>query len=239
MKSLRNIAERQLDLGIRKLWRAGIDIELWNHMLSADDVAMERLRAAWPGFIPGIVYGAEAMSRILGIPIKANGPVPRARYRSIIVYYDGWTLKDLRCSKAGLEKMWQEHNHQGWYDTFAWKADPGYYEVLLPVPYSNNRPTGEEVEYLHHTYPGFEPAPAPVAGTALLAEYAETGKDPLSGNIIRCVEQLESGFRVELHVDKGSVRVGGYWDGGRYCNVFLAASRLILPALSLPSEVQG
>ncbi len=173
---------------------------------------------------PGIVFDAEKMCRILDKTIRANGPCPTAAPGTRIVYCDGWTLQDLRCSKAGLEKMWQD---QDWYDTFAWKAEPGYYEVLLPVPFSNNMTMEEEVEHLHRTYPGFEPAPVPVADTALLAEYAETGKDPLSGNIIRCAEQTRPGFRVVLRVLDGRVCVNCHWGDYRSGHVFLAAARRI------------
>lgn len=115
MKSLRNIAERELDLGIRKLWKEGIGIEQWNAMLGADDTAMARLAAAWPGFVPGVVYSAEAMSEILGIPIKANGPVPKPVPGSIIVYYDGWSLSQLCSCPAGVERMYRDQSDPRWH----------------------------------------------------------------------------------------------------------------------------
>tara|TARA_Y100000310_G_C20614946_1_gene780112 strand:- start:730 stop:1206 length:477 start_codon:yes stop_codon:yes gene_type:complete len=83
-----------------------------------------------------IVYNAETVRRLLGFPAEESeglAPHPK-RANEIVLYYGGWTLKDLRSSPAGKQDMRQD---QKWYDKNDWVAKPGYYRLLLPAPGTN------------------------------------------------------------------------------------------------------
>src|SRR5262249_406217 len=94
---------------------------------------------------PGLLYDAAAVSRILGRPSKSRDPVPKAVDGEIVVYYGGWDLKQLSGSPAGEKRMWQD---QDWYEKYGWKAEPGYYRLLLPVPNSNRKNWRGQLRYL-------------------------------------------------------------------------------------------
>jgi hypothetical protein len=62
-----------------------------------------------------------------------------------VIYYGGWGLPFLRTCRAGKQHMRQD---QIWYDKYEWKAEPGYYRLLLPVPNSNAKTWAEQLAYL-------------------------------------------------------------------------------------------
>lgn len=209
------LAQKEVNRGLNKLLGMGITPGRWRQMLAADPITMQRLIAAWPGapvFIPtdtGIVYDATAVNRILGIPAECSDPVPQAAGGEIVVYYGGWDMQTLRLSPAGKKQMWQD---QDWYDKYGWKAEPGYYRLLLPVPNSNRRNCSEQLRLLASINTSWEVAPVCVAATALLVHLTVTATDLLRKDWCRCAEVLRGGFRVVLFVYEG--RVGLYSDWG-------------------------
>jgi hypothetical protein len=170
----------------------------------------------------GIVYDAAAMSHILGLPCEYREPVPEAAEGEVVIYYSSWTLQQLRLCPAGRQHMWQD---QGWYDKYGWKAEPGYYHLLLPVPGSNRKTWGKQLRHLASIDAAWQPAPIPVAGSALLAHLTKTGKDLLHNDWCRCAEALPHGDHAGLDVGEGRVRVDSYWDGDPDDYLWLAASR--------------
>jgi hypothetical protein len=170
----------------------------------------------------GLVYDAKAMSRILGLPCKCTDPAPEAAEGEVVIYYGGWTLQQLRLCKAGLKRMWQD---QDWYDQYGWKADPGYYHILLPVPGSNRKTNSKQVQHLAGMGLLWQPAPTPIAGSALLAHLTKTGKDLLHNDWCRCLEVLPLDFLAALTVYDGRVDVINYWDDDPYDSVWLSAAR--------------
>ncbi|OGJ62656.1 hypothetical protein A3D12_03780 [Candidatus Peribacteria bacterium RIFCSPHIGHO2_02_FULL_55_24] len=132
---------------------------------------------------PGIVYDAAAVSRILGLPCESSDPVPQAEAGEIIIYYGGWDLKTLCLSPGGKKRMWQDQDD--WYGKYEWKAESGYYRLLLPVPNSNRRTWDEQLRHLARIDTAWKPAPVCVAATALLIHLTETGNDLLEDNWCR------------------------------------------------------
>ena len=174
---------------------------------------------------PGIVYDAAAVSRILGLPCESSDPVPQAEAGEIIIYYGGWDLKTLCLSPGGKKRMWQDQDD--WYGKYEWKAESGYYRLLLPVPNSNRRTWDEQLRHLARIDTAWKPAPVCVAATALLIHLTETGNDLLEDNWCRCTEVLPDGGHAVLSVSGGRVRVRSYWVDSPYDDVFLGAARKV------------
>jgi len=175
--------------------------------------------------VPGahLVYDAAAVSRILGIPVECSDPAPEAEGGEIVVYYGGWDWKTLCTSPAGKKRMWQD-----WHEMSGWKAEPGYYRLLLPVPKSNRKTWSEQLRSLVKISATWQAAPICVAATALLVHLMETGNDLLKNDWCRCAtEQLPGIHRAVLDVVDGRVRVSVNGHLDRICNdyLWLAASR--------------
>lgn len=168
------------------------------------------------------VYDAAAVSRILGLPAECKDPIPKARDGEIIIYYGGWDLPTLRTSAVGKKRMWQG---QTWYDDKGWKAEPGYYRLLLPVPGSNRKSWDDQLKHLATIDRAWQPAPICVAATALLVHLTETDSDLLRRKWFRCAEALPHDYHAALGVDGGRVHVDDYWSGSRLRGVFLGAAR--------------
>lgn len=231
--SLTGLAQKKITTGLKRLQEAGITPERWLTMLDTDAAAMQRLAAAWPGapvplIVPkashgtGIVYDAGAIFRILGLPAECSNPVPEAAKGEIVIYYGGWDLMQLRTSPAGKKRMWQG---QDWYEKYGWKAEPGYYRLLLPVLDSNRKNWSEQLQHLAGIDAAWQPAPICIATTALLAHLKETGNDLLKNNWCRCTEPLPDDNHAALTVRDGRVHVDRYWDGYPRVHAWLAASR--------------
>lgn len=169
----------------------------------------------------GITYDATA-TRILGLPAECSDPAPETADGEIVIYYGGWDLPALRTCTAGKKWMRQD---QDWYDNKGWKAEPGYYRLLLPVPNSNRQRWGEQLQHLAGIDAAWQPAPICIAATALLAHLMETGQDLLRNDWCRCAEPLPGGFRAALTVLDGRVLVDYYWDDDPHVVLWLAASR--------------
>ena len=191
---------------------------------SIDDPAqMQRLVRHMQAGCPqhGIVYDATAVSRILGLPAECNVPTPKPEDSEVVIYYGGWSLKELRESKAGQKRMMQD---QDWYEQHEWKAESGYYR-LLPVPNSNRKNWSEQTKHLSGIDPEWKPAPVCVAATALLVHLKETGDDLLKNDWCRCEEPLPDDDRVALDVRDGRVRVISDWAGSRDDGLWLSTAR--------------
>lgn len=168
-----------------------------------------------------LTYDAAAVSRILGLPCECSQPVPQAAEGEIVLYYGGWSLKQLRTSATGKKRMRKD---QDWYDDKCWKAEPGYYRLLLRVPDSNRKNWSEQVSHLRTIDEAWQPAPVCVAATALLVHLVETGNDLLKTDVCRCAEALPDGDRVVLTVYEGRVDVSDYWDDHRNDDLWLSSA---------------
>jgi hypothetical protein len=172
----------------------------------------------------GIVYDAAAVQRILDLPCACNDPVPKAGDGEIVIYYGGWELQTLRNCTAGKTRMWQDQN---WYDAKGWKAEPGYYRVLFPVPRSNRMTWSEQLNHLKAIDGVWQPATVAIAATATLIHLTETGNYLLSkDDWCRCEEGFSGGSRLVFGYYRGRVRIHkGRWDGKRYDHVWLVGCR--------------
>ena len=173
----------------------------------------------------GIVYDAAATGRILGLPTGWDRQtLPSAEDREIVVYYGGWDLRTLKNSVAGEKYMLRE---QDWYDAMEWKAEPGYYRLLLPVPESNRKTWEEQCAHLRTIDEAWRPAPVTVAATALLLHLAQTRNDMLKGDWCRCADLLIDAetTRAGLKLRTGRVSVSVYWDDDPPSKLWLAAAR--------------
>lgn len=154
----------------------------------------------------GIVYDSQAVSRVLGLPCECNDAPPQADDGEVIIY-SKWGLPPLRASTAGKKRMAQ---NQSWYDDMGLKANPGYYRVLLRVPYTRDngwKGWGLQMEELKRIGNEWQPAPIAVATTALLVHLTETGIDLLQNDWCRCAEPSGQKERLALTVFKGRVEV--------------------------------
>lgn len=174
----------------------------------------------------GIVYDAAAVSRILGIPATCSDPVPKAHDGEIIVYYGGWSLKQLRTCTAGKKHMWQD---QVWYEKYGWKAQAGYYRLLLHVPGSNRKNWNEQLRLLTASPTAWQPAPVCVATTALLVHMMETEDNLLKDDWCRCAEKLPDDDHVGLVILDDRIRVCSIWNGCSARDIWLSAARRALP----------
>ena len=176
----------------------------------------------------GLVYDANAVSRILGLPCESSDPVPDVADGEIVIYYGGWDLKQLRLSKAGQQRM-LDHP---WYEEKGWKAEPGYYRLNLRVANSNRKTWNEQVAHLRTIDETLQPASVTVAASALLVHLTETGKDLLQNDWCRCSGPLPDGNRAVLAVRVGRVLVYNYWGDRRDDYFWLASSLLVAPRTS-------
>lgn len=170
-----------------------------------------------------IVYDATAVNRILSLPVKCGDPVPEALDGEVVIFHGGWDLKTLRVSAAGKKRMWQNQDH---YEKYGWKAEPGYYRLLLPVPNSNRKSWSDQLRHLASIADAWLAAPICVAATALLVHLTETGNDLLRNDWCRCTEPLPDGLHAALTVLGGRVFVGDDWDGHPGDLLWLSAARL-------------
>ncbi|MBU0767250.1 hypothetical protein KKF55_05765 [Patescibacteria group bacterium] len=204
--------------------KQGLDLSTDLQPSIDDPSQMQRLVRHMQAGCPqhGIVYDATAVSRILGLPAECNVPTPKPEDGEVVIYYGGWSLKELRESKAGQERMMQD---QDWYEQHEWKAESGYYRLLLPVPNSNRKKWSEQTEHLSGIDAEWQPAPVCVAATALLVHLTEVGDDLLRNDWCRCEEALPDGDYVALDIDGGRVVVVCGLGGGRYGHLWLSAAR--------------
>jgi hypothetical protein len=169
-----------------------------------------------------LIYDADTIANVLGLPVLCTDPAPAAPESETVIYYGGWSLKDLRHCKAGRECMWQD---QEWYDDFLWDAEPGYYRVHLRFPQSNGQTWEEQCARLGANQSTWEPAPVCVAATALLAHLARTGENLLRNGWCRCIGIPNGDFCPALTVYYGHVYVS---DGGsllKLSNLWLSVAR--------------
>ena len=178
-----------------------------------------------------ITYSARDIGRILGLPVDRTTPDPPNTYGKIVVYYGGWLLKDLRSSKAGKRWMYQDVFDPGtnycWYDDERFRADPGYYQLLLPVPGSNRKNWKEQLEHLRSLDIGWQPAPAAVVGTALLVHLAKTKENLLRirTHYCRCAESVGGVGRIGLGIlGDNQVLVTGFKDSPQLDYLWMAAA---------------
>jgi hypothetical protein len=114
---------------------------------------------------------------------------------------------------------------RNWYDDEGWRAEAGYYRLLLPVPDSNWKNWNDQVAHLGTIDEAWQPAPVAVAATAFLVYLTVTGNDPLQNGWCRCAESFFLGRRAGLTVNGGCVNVYCDWNDDRDSRLWLAASR--------------
>ncbi len=205
--------------------KRGLDLSVDLQPCIDDSEQMQRLvryiKTGCPSLGTGMSYDAATVYRILGLLCECSDPVPKAEDGEIVVYYGGWSLGDLVGTGKVVNHLSKERE--------VWKAEAGYYHVLLPVPDSNrktwNQQTDEESGMLARQHDGWQPIPATVGATALAVHFAASGEDLLKGDFVRCAEALPDVCRAALFVREGRVHVGSCWDDDSYDRVFLGADR--------------
>ncbi|OGZ43489.1 MAG: hypothetical protein A2756_05225 [Candidatus Ryanbacteria bacterium RIFCSPHIGHO2_01_FULL_48_27] len=219
---------KKLRTGHNKLQRFGVTPARWLAMLSSADEVMQQIAAAFPGeseivLPPGIVYPAKRVGELLGIEVpdvSAPAPVPGR----IIIYLPERikSLPDLRRSNA---PMWKD---QDWYDQKEYTARPGYWEVLLPVPDSNDLIHSEQTELTGELAPELKRTPVLVDALLLTVHKMATDDDLLKNDWVRCDEQASGGDRVVLTFSGSGLGVrGGDWYDGADGRVWASAARWI------------
>jgi hypothetical protein len=159
------------------------------------------------GETKNLIYDANAVSRILGIPSECDIACPQPEEGELIVYYGGWTLPTLRNSLAGRTHMSPK---QTWYDKFRWKSEPGYYRVLLPIPQSSPLDLRQLLRSLNERAAGWRSTPVCIAATVVLVHLAETAENLLSYGSCHCAEPIRDYEHVLLNIRKQQLRVSNH-----------------------------
>jgi hypothetical protein len=163
----------------------------------------------------GIVYDAATTSRFLGLPAAWSEPVPQAAKGEIVVYYGGWDLTQLRLCTAGTK--WMSQHMPDWWARQSFKAEPGYYRLILRSPDSCRKAWDELPSSAR-----WHAASVCVVLTALLVRLQETGENFLRRDWFRCAETGPNGVRAVLAFYSGRVSVSDYWDEDRDADMWLA-----------------
>jgi hypothetical protein len=209
-KSLQRLEKKKLDLGMKKLGDAGIDVQRWLAMLDADNAEMQRLAAAWPIFSQPCAYDAVAL---FGFGSSGEEPLPDGKSGEIVIRYGGWSLRELCANAVIREKnlMWE----QDWYHKYQWSSEKlpaGIYRMRIPVPHSNRKNFAEQEAMLPS---GEQFAPIVLVATAMLAHRLQAGENLLKNDWTRCKEQTADGYRVVLYWGEGRLVVDVDWDDRR------------------------
>lgn len=218
--SLKRLEQKKLQVGIKKLADAGLDVERWLAMCDASAAEMQQLVGAWPIRRPSFCYDA---APILGLGEASSEPLPDPAPGEVVVRVGAWSLQDLRTCETVVR-----HNlmlDQDWYNKYPFsreKLTPGIYRVRLPIPDSNRKNFAEQGKLL---LSGEQVAPAALVAVALLCHLKQAGKDLLQSDWTRCAEAIPDGDRVALSVGGGRVHVDFYWHDRRYDDLWLAGSR--------------
>jgi hypothetical protein len=170
----------------------------------------------------GIMYDAVTAASILGIRCEFSDPLPEPRDGKSVIYYPGATLTKLRDTTVGREWL---ANKDRRYDTYAGKAAPGYYELLLRDGKTNRMTWNEQLSRLASLDSSWQPAPTPIVMTTLLLHLAVTGEDLLKGNYCRCAEEVGSGRHLSLGFFWGRLILVYEPDDAAAASLWLAACR--------------
>ncbi len=206
--------------------KKGLDLSVDLQPCIDDPDKMQRLvryiRTGCPPLGTGVSYDATTVGRTLGLSCECNDPAPKANDGEIVVYYGGWSLGELVGTDKVVNHLSDERN--------SWKAEAGYYHVLLPVPDSNRKTWSqqagdEESSMLARQYDGWQAIPTPIGATALAVHLGVSGEDLLKGDFARCAEALPDDNHAALCVSEGRVLVYNYWDDYSNDLVFLGAAR--------------
>lgn len=180
--SLEQMAPETIAEGLRKLAAIGVTPERWQKLLKLKDSdAREALTYNWPG--SGFQHDAREVCEMIGLTMPNDvPPAPAADDGQVVLYYGGWSLKELRESAFGrrhiqlqpLVSDWMkvEHRYDG---SKRFQSPPGYYRLTLPVLESNRRTLAEQRKLLTNyrcVKSGYQwkPAPTIVLATALLIQ---------------------------------------------------------------------
>lgn len=179
----------------------------------------------------GITYDAAAVSRITQLSNDCNEPTPEARDGEMVIWYGGWNLKTLLLSPAGKKRSavlienLQWYRRMGWGKKYGLVVESGYYRLLLPVPKSDRRTWQNQLRYLAHIDPTYQPAAAIVVASALHIHKMETGNDLLGGGSCRCADTFGRGSQAELHLEKCYVNLCASKQKYGYDHTWLAAMK--------------
>lgn len=143
------------------------------------------------------VFDASAVCSILGLEmpeeVRHHGYAPHgAEEGEIVVYYGGWSHRDLCLCPAGKRFMEQSMLM----DHLGATAKPGYYRLNLNIPGANLGPWKEQIRCLADTDESLSPAPILVLGTALLVLLMlSEGAFRMDPPWLNCTEKFGSWWR--------------------------------------------
>ena len=157
------------------------------------------IKAGCPYLGTGFSYDAATVGRILGIPCECSDPIPEAEDGKVDIYYGGWTLGKLVATGKVVNHLSKEYEK--------WKAPPGYYRVLIPVPRSDRMKRNERIAYANRFYDVFKELPTPVVATVLAVHLGVISEDLMQGGSCFCAEMLPDHEHPELDVHDGCVFV--------------------------------
>jgi len=216
--SLSGLPAKKLTTGQRKLQEFGITPDRWIAMLGADDASMQKMADAWP--LPGVVYSAAQVGKLLGIKTESV-PAPPAVPGRYIVYLPPEIAADLAALRGTKAPMWE----QDWYDG-RYSTEGGYYEADVPLFGSNRMANSQQSELVTESRLGFNRTPVNVDATLWAVHKLATDEDLFKGDYIRCPEESPHGYRVGLYEDDGRLDVNR-WNSGenRLGDVWASAAR--------------
>ncbi len=226
-KDILGLPEKKHKTGIKKL-NGWISTAQWLAMLDADDDAMRRIAAAFPGapkekiIAHEMIFSAKGVGELLGVETP-DSPVPTpARSDERIVYLPE-SIKSLTALRRTKAPMYE----QGRYHVRG-VAKPGYWGVILPVPDSDSRSRGDRDAQIASPLQGYQRTPVLLDALILSVLLLATGKDLLNGDWVRCPEHTPNGFCVALCVLEGCIIVtSDYWEEDPDVRLWLSAARWI------------
>lgn len=191
MTSLKELKKDKLDVGFARLIAAGIDVDRWLALCNADDAALHRLAAAWPGTVR-----PERIPDELEIAVREGVEKQTPDYH--IFFHPGFSFADL-ISFQVIKNVSGDVAHYGDCD---WaRRDVSPHKRLLRIPIMNSffKPTTKQWELLLPD----EVLPSVQTVFLFLALCKLSGFPvPLESNqVVRCAEQDEFGGHYAVGLD--------------------------------------
>jgi hypothetical protein len=134
---------------------------------------------------------------ILGLSPPSPKPLPEGQPGCYILYYGGWSMKDIRDSER-LKHLIDQHPH-AWYEVDN-QPPPGIYSVRIPVPGTGGKTYHDQLALIPA---GEEPVPAVIIATVLLSALLRDHIDPLEGGSTLCKEETSRCWHMVLQWSDG------------------------------------
>jgi hypothetical protein len=169
--------------------------------------------------LPGILYDARLMNRMIGSGLTHSRPVPQVPRGHMVMWYGGWNFKTLRESDAG-----RSHTRltQRCFDNAKWTAPPGYYRMAFLSLETSRKTWDEQIRSLRESHRFWMPAPTILVASVLVTHLRQTGRNVLGDEIVRCSDGC-SDHHIGISIEDHHLAIRGVPDNYRSSSVWMAA----------------